>query len=62
MVSRIWRAFGLKPHLTEAFKLSTDAQFIDKVGDVVGLHLEPHDAGCDECECTGLSRASGRAC
>jgi hypothetical protein len=23
-VSRIWRAFGLKPHLTEASKLSTD--------------------------------------
>jgi hypothetical protein len=29
-VSRIWRAFGLKPHLTEAFKLSTDPQFIGK--------------------------------
>jgi transposase len=29
-VSRIWRAFGLKPHLTEAFKLSTDPQFIDQ--------------------------------
>jgi transposase len=29
-ISRIWRAFGLKPHLTEAFKLSTDPQFIDK--------------------------------
>jgi transposase len=24
-VSRIWRAFGLKPHLTEAFKLSVQA-------------------------------------
>ena len=40
-VSRIWRAFGLKPHLTEAFKLSTDPQFIDKVRDVVGLYLNP---------------------
>jgi transposase len=29
-VSRLWRAFGLKPHLTEAFKLSTDPEFIDK--------------------------------
>src|SRR5712692_11389692 len=28
-VSRIWRAFGLKPHQTEAFKLSPDPQFID---------------------------------
>jgi transposase len=36
-VSRIRRPFGLKPHLTEAFKLSTDPQFIDKVRDVVGL-------------------------
>jgi transposase len=43
-VSRIWRAFGLKPHLTEAFKLSTDPQFIDKVRDVVGLYLNPPQA------------------
>ncbi len=40
-VSRIWRAFGLKPHLQETFKLSTDPQFIDKVRDVVGLYLDP---------------------
>src|SRR3954451_20519068 len=26
-VSRIWRAFGLKPHQTETFKLSPDPQF-----------------------------------
>jgi transposase len=32
-ISRIWRAFGLKPHQTEAFKLSPDPQFIDKVRD-----------------------------
>jgi len=36
-ISRIWRAFGLKPHLVDTFKLSTDPQFIDKVRDVVGL-------------------------
>ncbi len=30
-VSRIWRAFGLKPHLTDDWKLSTDPQFIEKV-------------------------------
>jgi transposase len=29
-VSRIWRAFGLKPQLIEAFKFSTDPQFIDR--------------------------------
>ena len=40
-VSRIWRAFGLKPHLAEDFKLSPDPQFIDKVRDVVALYLNP---------------------
>jgi transposase len=48
-VSRIWRAFGLKPHLTEAFKLSTDAQFIDKVRDIVGLYLNPPEAALVLC-------------
>nr|WP_062339335.1 IS630 family transposase [Herbidospora sakaeratensis] len=40
-VSRIWRAFGLQPHRREAWKLSKDPQFIDKVRDVVGLYLDP---------------------
>jgi transposase-like protein len=40
-VSRIWRAFGLKPHLVQTWKLSTDPQFIDKVRDVVGLYMAP---------------------
>ena len=48
-VSRIWRAFGLKPHLTEAFKLSTDPQFNDKVRDIVGLYLNPPDAAVVLC-------------
>jgi transposase len=39
--SRIWRAFGLKPHVEETWKLSTDPQFIEKVRDVVGLYLNP---------------------
>ncbi|MET4580418.1 IS630 family transposase [Ottowia thiooxydans] len=42
-VQRIWHAFGLKPHLQETFKLSTDAHFVDKVRDVVGLYLAPPD-------------------
>ena len=42
-VARIWRSFGLKPHLTETFKLSTDPLFVDKVRDVVGLYLDPPD-------------------
>ncbi|MDF9811691.1 IS630 family transposase [Streptomyces sp. SPB162] len=40
-VSRIWRAFGLQPHRSETFKLSTDPFFVDKVHDVVGLYLDP---------------------
>jgi transposase len=41
MVSRVWRAFGLKPHRQDTWKLSTDPQFVDKVRDVVGLYLDP---------------------
>ena len=40
-VGRIWKAFALKPHLVDTFKLSNDPQFIDKVRDVVGLYLDP---------------------
>jgi transposase len=40
-ISRIWRAFGLKPHLVQTWKLSTDPQFIDKVRDIVGLYMAP---------------------
>ena len=42
-VQRIWRAFGLQPHRTETFKLSTDPLFVDKVRDVVGLYMSPPD-------------------
>jgi transposase len=48
-VSRIWRAFALKPHQAEAFKLSPDPQFIDKVRDIVGLYLNPPDAAVVMC-------------
>jgi len=48
-VSRIWRAFGLKPHLVDDFKLSPDPQFIDKVRDVVGMYLNPPDAAVVLC-------------
>lgn len=40
-VSRIWRAFGLQPHRQQAWKLSRDPLFVDKVRDVVGLYLDP---------------------
>jgi hypothetical protein len=36
-VSRIWRTFGLKPHVVQTEKLSPDPRFIEKVSDVVGL-------------------------
>jgi hypothetical protein len=42
-VGRIWKAFRLKPHQVDTFKLSNDSQFIDKVRDVVGLYLDPPD-------------------
>ena len=42
-VVRIWHAFGLQPHRSETFKLSTDPLFIDKVRDIVGLYLNPPD-------------------
>jgi transposase len=48
-ISRIWRAFGLRPHQTESFKLSPDPQFIDKVRDIVGLYLNPPDAAVVLC-------------
>ena len=40
-VSRIWRAFGLQPHRQQAFKLSKDPFFVEKIHDVVGLYLNP---------------------
>lgn len=42
-ISRIWRAFGLKPHRLETFKLSTDPHFVAKVHDIVGLYMNPPD-------------------
>jgi hypothetical protein len=40
-IGRIWREFGLKPHLVDTFKLSSDPLFIEKVRDVIGLYLDP---------------------
>ena len=40
-VLRIWRANGLKPHLTETFKVSNDPHFADKLEAIVGLYLNP---------------------
>src|SRR4030088_1912255 len=40
-IGRIWRDFGLKPHLSDTFKLPTDPLFVEKVVDVVGLYHNP---------------------
>jgi len=41
MVHRVWKANGLKPHLTRTFKLSNDPHFVEKLIDIVGLYLNP---------------------
>jgi transposase len=48
-VSRIWRAFGLKPHLVDTFKLSPDPLFVEKVRDVVGLYINPPEGALVLC-------------
>jgi transposase len=40
-VVRIWHSFGLQPHRSETFKLSTDPLLVEKVRDIVGLYLNP---------------------
>jgi transposase len=42
-VQRVWKDLGLKPHLVDSFKVSTDPRFAEKVIDVVGLYLNPPD-------------------
>jgi transposase len=48
-VQRVWRAFGLKPHRTETFKLPADPEFVAKVRDIVGLYLSPPDRALALC-------------
>ncbi len=40
-IGRIWRTFGLKPHISKTYKLSDDPQFVAKVRDIVGLYMNP---------------------
>jgi len=40
-IHRIWQAFGLQPHRSETFKLSSDPLFVEKIRDIVGLYLSP---------------------
>lgn len=60
-VCRVWRAFGLKPHLRDTFKLSTDPFFVEKVRDIVGLYLNPPENALVLCvdeksQCQALER------
>lgn len=48
-IGRIWKAFELKPHRAETFKLSNDPLFVDKVFDVVGLYLNPPEGAVVLC-------------
>ena len=42
-VGRYFALFGVQPHRSKSFKLSTDEFFVEKVRDIVGLYLNPPD-------------------
>ncbi len=42
-VQRYFALFGVQPHRTKSFKLSTGPFLVEKVRDVVGLHVNPPD-------------------
>ena len=42
-IARYFALFGVRPHRSKSFKLSTDPFFVEKVRDVVGLYLNPPD-------------------
>ena len=60
-VQRYFQLFGLQPHRTESFKLSTDPFFVEKLRDVVGLYLNPPDNAIvlsvdEKSQCQALER------
>jgi putative transposase len=60
-VQRYLSLFGVQPHRTHSFKLSTDPFFVDKLRDVVGLYLNPPDNALVVCvdeksQCQALER------
>jgi transposase len=56
-IGRIWKKSGLKPHLQDSFKLSTDPFFVAKVVDVAGLYHNPR-APCGAADSSGGERPS----
>jgi putative transposase len=60
-VQRYLSLFGVQPHRTTTFKLSTDPFFVDKLRDVVGLYLAPPENALVVCvdeksQCQALER------
>lgn len=60
-VARIWRDHGLKPWKVEAFKISNDPDFEDKLVDVVGLYMNPPERAVvfsfdEKTQCQALDR------
>jgi transposase len=61
-IGRIWKAFELKPHRADSFKLSNDPLFIEKVFDVVGLYMNPPEGALvfsvdEKSQCQALARS-----
>jgi hypothetical protein len=63
-VRRYLSLFGVQPHRSKSFKLSTDPFFIEKVRDVVGLYLTPPDYALVLCvdEKSQVQRRSNGRC
>ena len=40
-VQQVWKAANLQPHRLSSFKISIDADFAEKVVDIVGLYMRP---------------------
>jgi putative transposase len=60
-VQRYLTLFGVQPHRSKSFKLSTDPFFIEKLREVVGLYLNPPDHALVLCvdeksQCQALER------
>ena len=41
----------MRPHRTKSFSVSTDLPFVEKVGDIAGLYLNPPDEALVLCVC-----------
>ncbi|MGA7823255.1 MAG: IS630 family transposase [Steroidobacteraceae bacterium] len=60
-VQRYFELFGVKPHRSESFQLSTDPFFIEKLRDMAGLYLNPPENALvlsvdEKSQCQALER------